>query len=81
MRTPIALPPTRRGSRTVQGRRLNQTKPLDQRLDDRAKRLRQEAKGTPPGVAREILIRRARQAETAAQMQQWILSPALRPPK
>ena len=65
----------------MQGRRLNQTKPLDQRLDDRAKRLRQEAKGTPPGVAREILIRRARQAETAAQMQQWIFSPALRPPK
>ena len=65
----------------MQGRRLNQTKPLDQRLDERAKRLRQEARGTPPGFAREMLIRRARQAETAAQMQQWILLPALRPPK
>jgi len=38
--------------------------PLDQRLEEQAKRLRKEAKGTPPGVEREKLIRQARQART-----------------
>jgi hypothetical protein len=62
-------------------RRLAQTTSLDQRLEEQAKRLRLEAKGTPPGIEREKLIRRARQAETAAHMQQWLSSPGLRPPR
>ena len=60
-------------------RRLAQTTSLDRRLEEQAKRLRLEAKGTPPGIEREKLIRRARQAETAAHMQQWLSSPGLRP--
>jgi len=55
--------------------------PLDQRLEEQAKTLRKEAKGTPPGVERNKLIRRARQAETAAHIQEWLKSPGLQAPR
>jgi hypothetical protein len=53
---------------------------LDQRLTDQAERLKKEARGTPPGIERERLLRRARHAETAAHMEQWLTSPGLRSP-
>jgi hypothetical protein len=65
----------------MQRRRFKQATPLDQRLEEQAKRLRKEARGTPPGVQREKLVRRARQAETAAHLQEWLSSPGLQPPK
>ena len=55
--------------------------PLDQRLIEEAQRLRKEARGTPPGVIRDKLIRQARQAETALHMQEWLSSPGLQPPR
>jgi hypothetical protein len=55
--------------------------PLDQRLTEQAERLRKEARGTPPGVMRDQLIRQARQAETASHMQEWLSSPGLQPPR
>ena len=55
-----------------QRRRFNQTDLLEFGLSDEAKRLREEAKGTLPGAAREALLRRARQAETGAQMSEWL---------
>jgi hypothetical protein len=64
----------------MQRRRFKQTAPLELRLEEQAKRLRQEANGTPPGVERETLIRRARQAETASHISQWISSKGLQPP-
>jgi len=64
-----------------QRRRFQQTSPLDQRLSEEAQRLRKEARGTQPGIERERLIRKARQAETAAHMQEWLTSPGLRAPK
>ena len=62
--------------------RFNHTAPLDKRLRliEEAQRLRKEAKGTHPGIERERLIRRARQAETAAHMQAWLTSPGLQCP-
>ena len=48
------------------GRFKQSAAPLDQRLEEQAKRLRKEAKGTPRGVEREKLIRRARQADASA---------------
>nr|WP_083219136.1 hypothetical protein [Bradyrhizobium icense] len=63
-----------------QRRRFQQTTSLAQRLTEEAKRLRKEARGTPPGFAREQLIRRARQAETAVHIQEWLTSPGLRAP-
>lgn len=39
---------------------------VDQSPAAQAVRLRKEARGTPPGVRRDQLLRRARQAETAS---------------
>jgi hypothetical protein len=64
----------------MQRRHFKQTALLELRLEEQAKRLRQEAKGTPPGVEHEKLIRRARQAETASHISQWISSKGLQPP-
>lgn len=62
-------------------RRFKQTKSLEERLSEEAKRLREEAKSLPPGAVREALLRRARQAETGSHMTEWLTSPGLRPPK
>jgi hypothetical protein len=65
-----------------QQRRFNPTAPpLDQRLIEEAQRLRKEAKGTHPGIERDRLIRRARQAETAARLSEWLASPRLQAPR
>jgi predicted trehalose synthase len=63
-----------------QERRINQTAPLDQSLIEEAQRLRKEAQGTHPGIERERLLRRARQAETVAHMQARLTSPGLQSP-
>jgi hypothetical protein len=68
-------------SSAMQRRIFKQTAPLDQRLTEEAERLRKEARGTPPGVARDELIRRARQAETASHMQEWLASAGLQAPR
>ncbi|WP_445220682.1 hypothetical protein ACKWRH_11950 [Bradyrhizobium sp. Pa8] len=65
----------------MERRRFKQTTTLDQRLEKQAKRLREEARGTPPGIERERLIRRARQAEVAAHINEWLSSAELQPPK
>jgi hypothetical protein len=65
----------------MERRTFKKSAPLNQRLDEQAKRLRKEAKGTPPGVEREKLIRQARQAETAAHMDKWLTSPGLLAPR
>ena len=62
-------------------RRFKQTETLEQRLSSTAARLREEAKRAPPGMDKEQLIRRARQAESASHMSQWLRSPELQPPK
>jgi hypothetical protein len=49
----------------MQLRHSKQTQTLEERLAEEADRLRKEARGTPPGVEREGLIRRARHSETA----------------
>jgi hypothetical protein len=55
--------------------------PLEARLAEEAKRLREEAKSLPPGAKREDLLRKARQAETGSRMSQWLSSPGLQPPR
>ena len=65
----------------MQRRQFKQTTPLKERLTEQAKRLRKEAQGIPPGIEREKLIRRARQAETGAHMQEWLTSPGLLAPR
>jgi hypothetical protein len=41
---------------------------------------KKEAEKLPHGKEREALLRKARQLETASQIDQWISSPALQPP-
>src|SRR5438445_7862969 len=75
-----ALPKSER-SAVMKRRRLNQTTPSDEHLEEQIKRLRKEAQGTPPGVEREKLIRQARKAEAVARIQEWLSSPGLQPSK
>ena len=66
----------------MQRRRFSQKiDSLEDRLAEEAAKLRKEAKGPPPGIERERLMRRARQAETGSHMSEWLRSPGLQPPK
>jgi hypothetical protein len=53
-------------------RRFIQTTSLEDALE--ATQLRKQAQGTPPGVERDLLVRKARRAETAAHMTEWLAS-------
>jgi hypothetical protein len=70
----------KQGEIVMQRRRLKQIASLEERLSEEAKRLREQAKSLPPGPDRDILIRRARQAETGSHMSEWLRSPGLQPP-
>ncbi|MEZ2146475.1 hypothetical protein AAE026_29935 [Bradyrhizobium sp. DN5] len=61
-------------------RRFKQTKTLSERLADEAARCRDEARVLAPGRRRELLLRKARQDETAMQIDAWLHSPGLRTP-
>lgn len=65
----------------MQRPRLRQTETLEQRLARVAKRLRDQARLLPPGLEREVALKKARQAETAAHLTDWLRSPGLRPPE
>ena len=65
---------------TQRRRRVKQSSPLENRLAEEAKRLREEARALPPSAKREELIRKARQAEAGSDMSEWLRSPGLRPP-
>jgi len=55
--------------------------PLRDRMALHALRLREEAQALRPGSERDAMIRRARQAETASNVDDWLSSPGLRPPR
>lgn len=61
-------------------RRFKQTTTLTERLADEVTRLREEARTLAPGRRREMLLRKARQDETAMQIDAWLHSPGLRAP-
>ena len=61
-------------------RRFKQTVPLEERLIEQAKRWREEARFVRIGE-RDRLIKRARQAEAAAHLTDWLTSPGLQPPR
>jgi hypothetical protein len=61
-------------------RRFKNTLTFPDRLAKEAKRLREEAETKTPGPERDGLLRKARQADTAAHIDQWVSSSGLRSP-
>jgi hypothetical protein len=62
-------------------KRLQHKGTFEERLEEEARRFKQEAEMLPIGSrAREGLLRRARQAETASQINKWVSSPGLAAP-
>ena len=65
-----------------QRKRVKHTATFEARLAEEATKFKEAAEKQPPGsMARELLLRRARQAETAAHISDWLRSTELRPPK
>ena len=60
-------------------RRIKHTT-LEQHLADEAQRLKLQADNLPFGKERDELIRKSRQAATAAHLNEWLSSPGLKPP-
>jgi hypothetical protein len=60
--------------------RFKQTETPEQRLAEEARRLREQAKLVGSAAVREALLRKARQAETASHINEWLASPGLKPP-
>jgi hypothetical protein len=56
-------------------RRFKQTVSLEGRLAEEASRLRKEARGAPPGVARERLLRKARELDMTIRLSESISAP------
>jgi len=51
------------------------------RLASFAKDIRDKASLLPPGIEQNDLLRKARQTDIALQMDEWLSSPGLQPPK
>jgi hypothetical protein len=65
-----------------QRRRIKQEKTFQERLVEEARRFKEAAERLPPGShAQELLLRRARQAETASHINEWLTSPGLQAPQ
>ena len=65
-----------------QRKRVKHTATFQERLAQEAMRFKEAAEKQPPGsLARDQLLRRARQAETASHINDWLSSPGLQPPK
>jgi hypothetical protein len=53
---------------------------FEERLAEEARRFNEAAEKEPPeSTARELLLRRVRQAETASRINNWLSSPGLTP--
>jgi hypothetical protein len=79
MRTPVALPPSSQENEMHMKRLPPHTTTLEERLAQEAQRLREKAK-TLPAAERERALRKARQADAASHVNDWINSPGLQPP-
>ena len=62
-------------------RRFKQTTSLTNRLTSWSEAIRKEAAKLAPGPKRDLLLQRARQADTAVDIEDWVNSPGLQPPK
>jgi hypothetical protein len=63
-------------------RRVKHKLSFEERLKEEARQFRAEAEKLPPdSKARELLLQRVRQAETALQITNWLQSPGQQAPK
>ena len=62
-------------------RRFKQQLTLRDRLAAWAEQAQERARALPPGPEREALVRKARQAEVATHLDDWVRSPGLQPPR
>jgi hypothetical protein len=65
----------------MQRRRFKQTTPLRERLVSFANEARDRAAQLRPSAEKDALLRKARQCETAAHLDEWVNPPGLQPPK
>jgi len=65
----------------MQRRRFKNILTFPERLDLEAKRLRTEAEKLPHDAERDELLRKARRAETALHVNDWLSSPGLKSPE
>jgi hypothetical protein len=65
----------------MQRRRFKQTISLKDRLASFAEEVRAKASQLRPGAEQDALLKKARQADTAAHLDEWANSPGLMPPK
>jgi len=61
-------------------RRFKQSQSLKDRLASFAQDARKRADELPPGPAKDDLLRKARQADMATHLDEWVNSPGLQPP-
>jgi len=65
----------------IKRRHFKQSISFQDRLARFAQDARDEAAKFPPGIEREDMLRKARQADTAAHLDDWAKSPGLQPAK
>jgi hypothetical protein len=65
----------------MERRRIKQTVSLKNRLAKFAHEVRAKASQLRPGPEQELLLKKARQADTAAHLDEWANSPGLQPPR
>jgi hypothetical protein len=63
----------------IKRNRRKQTVPFDERLQRVAVEARQAAQRLPQGPQRDMLLKKAGQAETAVRISGWLASPRQRP--
>ena len=54
---------------------------FEERLAAEKKRLVQQADKLPPGPAKELLLQKIKQIETASRIDKWLSSPGLQQPR
>jgi len=54
---------------------------IEEKWHQESEAAKNEAQKLPHGTARDALVRKARQLETASQINQWLSSPELKPPQ
>jgi hypothetical protein len=62
-------------------RRFKQALDFKDRLNGWAEGIRKQAEQLAPGPEREAMLKKARQADTAACLDDWANSPGLQPPR